>query len=136
MLGTGRPPEMRKVARAGSLPRAPIFPGGGAKRVIRRDLGVCAPAGPSLHVCRPFWYAYFTNSLHPMPEKTTLDDVLHAVNESANFTERRFQEVLGRLDRIERIVESWPPPSLIRDLLERVAVLERLVRSKPRATRS
>lgn len=60
-----------------------------------------------------------------MAKDATLDDVLEAVNDGFQHMEERFQEVFTSNRRIEKIVDSWPPPSVIRELQERVFQLER-----------
>ena len=75
-----------------------------------------------------------------MPKKeTTLDDVLSTVKDGFDDVDKRFTQVDNsldkmnqRLDRIEKIVESWPPPSYIHDLLSRVSVIERHLNIKPK----
>lgn len=59
--------------------------------------------------------------------KITLDDVLSAVNDGFTQTERRLDRIDGRLDRIEKIVDHWPPPSQVRDLLALAGNLKRRV---------
>jgi hypothetical protein len=67
-----------------------------------------------------------------------LDDVLRAINEGFSQVEQRIDalqtHVDERLDRLERIVDNWPPPSQIKDLLalssnlkRRIEVLEQRV---------
>lgn len=41
-----------------------------------------------------------------------------------------------QLDRIEKIVDAWPPPSYVTDLLERVSAIEHRLGMKPTVRRA
>jgi len=69
-----------------------------------------------------------------MPKKkkeTTLDDVLKAVRDGFGDFDNKFQEMDRKLDRIEKIVNKWPPPSEIDRLFRRVNRVERILHLKP-----
>ena len=96
----------------------------------------------------------------PKKKETTLNDVIDAVNSGFNQMEGRFSELengLGelksdfgelkndfgelkcdvdnRFDRIEKIIDKWPPPSYVTDLLERVSKIEYHLKLKPKLHR-
>lgn len=69
---------------------------------------------------------------NPMTKQpTTLDDVLAAVKEGFDGVSDQVTEVQRQLDRIESIVDKWPPPSYVTDLLERVSVIEKRLGIRP-----
>jgi hypothetical protein len=55
----------------------------------------------------------------------------HGMEERFQGLEGRFQDVLESNRRIENIVDKWPPPSTINDLLVRTTTIERKLGIKP-----
>ena len=76
--------------------------------------------------------------LESFATKKDFYDVLKAVNLGFDAMEEHFARVVSRLDnmderldRMASIIDSWPPPSYIHDLLERISVVEKELKIKP-----
>lgn len=69
---------------------------------------------------------------NPMTKQpTTLDDVLSAVKDGFDGVGDQVADVQRQLDRIESIIDKWPPPSYVTELLERVSVIEKRLGIRP-----
>lgn len=68
-------------------------------------------------------------------KETSLDDILESIRDGFQEVEQnitdKLQQMDRKLDRIERIVNKWPPPSEIDRLFSRVNRIERALNLKP-----
>ena len=60
----------------------------------------------------------------------SLEDGLSAVNDGFQNMENRFQEIQAATNRIEKIVDNWPPPNQIKELMSRVNIIEKKLKIK------
>lgn len=62
---------------------------------------------------------------------TGFETLEHCFDDLEQAVENRFDRLDQRFDRLEKIIDNWPAPSVIKDLLVRVSVLERKAGIKP-----
>ncbi|MBP6943235.1 MAG: hypothetical protein KBB55_04315 [Candidatus Buchananbacteria bacterium] len=67
--------------------------------------------------------------------KTLNDKIERSEDRLAIVMANSFQNVYERLDRLEAIIEKWPPPSFIWSLGDRVGRIEKVLKLKPGTTR-